>query len=359
MIGKGDQNGINRPITAASGHGIIGFLFMWTDTPKIDCRDSLGRRPRYLRIAVTGRCNLRCIYCAPEADHPGRPEVTALTDDEILRLTGLMARIGVRKVRFTGGEPLLRPGLPALMRAVRNVDGIREICLSTNAYLLERNFESLIEAGLETVNVSLDTMSDDRFFQITRSYGVSRVREAIDLAIAHPAIKRVKLNMVVMRGINDDEIPAFVELCAIPKVDVRFIEFMPTAEVDYSRAMLVPEHEIRIRIGRPLRPVLNDDPTAPAKLWQVEGFSGRVGFISTMTHKFCANCTRIRVTADGRIANCLFSETLLDLKALLRAGADDDAILDALVAYWKTKAPAHRLDDPSFLGRPTMIAVGG
>lgn len=332
---------------------------MWTDTPEIDCRDGLGRRPRYLRIAVTGRCNLRCIYCAPEADEPDRPEAAAMTDEEIIRLVGLLARIGVRKVRFTGGEPLLRAGLPSLMKSINAIDGIHEICLSTNAYLLERDLSALIDAGLSTVNISLDTMREDRFIQITRAPGVDRVRRAIEAAIAHPAIRRVKINTVVMRGINDDEIVDFVKLCSEPKVDVRFIEFMPTAEVEYSANLMVSEGEIRLRIARALEPVHNDDPTAPAKLWQIDGLPGRVGFISTMTHKFCSNCTRLRITADGRIANCLFSETLLDLKSLMRSGSSDGEILDAVIAYWKTKAPGHRLDDPTFLGRPTMIAVGG
>lgn len=332
---------------------------MRTDTSEIDCQDALGRRPRYLRIAVTGRCNLRCIYCAPEADHPGRPEATTLTDDEIMRLVGLLVRIGVRKVRFTGGEPLLRNGLPSLMKAIHATRGVEEICLSTNAYLLEQQFDALVDAGLTTVNISLDTMREDRFIQITRRAGVNRVRQAIAASVAHPAIKRVKINTVVMRGINDDEISTFVEMCANPKIDVRLIEFMPTSEVEYSESLLVPEDEMRSRIGKHLEPILKDDPTAPAKLWRVDGLPGRVGFISTMTHKFCANCTRLRITADGRIANCLFSETLLDLKLLMRSGGSDDQILDALVAYWRTKAPAHRLDDPSFLGRPTMIAVGG
>ncbi len=332
---------------------------MWNDTPEIDCRDGLGRRPRYLRIAVTGRCNLRCIYCAPEADEPDRPDAMAMTDNEIIRLVGMLARIGVRKVRFTGGEPLLRTGLPSLMKSIHGISGIEEICLSTNAYLLERDLSALIDAGLSTVNISLDTMREDRFLQITRSTGVERVRRAVDAAIAHPSIKRVKINTVVMRGINDDEISAFVNMCSESKVDIRFIEFMPTAEVEYSENLMVPEDEIRLRVGRPLEPVRNDDPTAPAKLWRVAGLPGRVGFISTMTHKFCANCTRLRITADGRIANCLFSETLLDLKSLMRSGANDAEILSAVVAYWQTKAPAHRLDDPTFLGRPTMIAVGG
>ena len=282
-----------------------------------------------------------------------------MTDAEIKRLVGLLVRIGVRKVRFTGGEPLLRNGLPSLMKSIHSIDGIEEICLSTNAYLLERDLSVLIDAGLSTVNISLDTMREDRFLQITRSAGVDRVRRAIDAAISHPAIRRVKINTVIMRGINDDEIGDFVEMCTEPKVDIRFIEFMPTAEVEYSENLMVPEDEIRLRIGRSLAPVHNEDPTAPAKLWSIDGLKGRVGFISTMTHKFCANCTRLRITADGRIANCLFSETLLDLKSLMRTGASDGEILNAVVAYWQTKAPAHRLEDPTFLGRPTMIAVGG
>ncbi|MBI3871779.1 MAG: GTP 3',8-cyclase MoaA [candidate division Zixibacteria bacterium] len=325
----------------------------------VECRDQFGRAPRYLRISVTGRCNFRCLYCAPESDEPGRPKADALTDGEILRLVGLFVRAGVRKVRFTGGEPLLRHGLPALMKSVQALEGIQEICISTNAYLLEEHLDALVDAGLATVNISCDTMREDRFERITRRQGAARVQSAIAAALAHPQIQRVKINMVVMRGINDDEIPAFAGLCDNPKIDVRFIEFMPTAEVAYLRDMLVPEDEVRARIGTPLVPVALADPSAPARLWSIPGLSGRIGFISTMTHKFCARCDRIRVTADGRIANCLFAESLLDLKALLRSGAADAEILAAVVAYWSGKAAGHRLDDPDFLGRPTMIAVGG
>ncbi|MBI5869087.1 MAG: GTP 3',8-cyclase MoaA [candidate division Zixibacteria bacterium] len=325
----------------------------------IDCADGFGRRPRYLRLSMTGQCNFRCLYCAPEAATRHTPAPSALTDEEILRVVGVLTRLGVRKVRFTGGEPLLRPGLPQLMKAVRQIEGIEEIAISTNAYLLEQNLEYLIGAGLTSVNISCDTLQESRFVQITHRRGLDRVQGAIAASLAHPEIKRVKINVVVMRGINDDEIPAFVEICANPKVDVRFIEFMPTADVIYSRNLLVPEVEIRARITRTLVPTPADDPTAPARLWAVDGLPGRVGFISTMTHKFCSLCDRIRVTADGRVARCLFAETLLDLRSLLRTGADDEAILQALTRYWLGKPAGHRLDEPDFLGRPAMIAVGG
>jgi cyclic pyranopterin phosphate synthase len=185
------------------------------------------------------------------------------------------------------------------------------------------------------------------------------VRSAINASLVHSGITRVKINMVVMRGINDDEVPAFVELCANPKIDVRFIEFMPTTDVVYSRDLLVPEMEIRARIERPLVPVPVTDPSAPARMWMVADLPGRVGFISTMTHKFCSFCDRIRVTADGRVARCLFADTLLDLRSLIRTGGDDTAILREFSSYWSGKPARHRLDDPDFLGRPTMIAVGG
>jgi len=325
----------------------------------VDCVDRFGRRPRYLRISVTARCNFRCLYCAPENDEPGRISPNALSDDEIVRLVAILAPLGVRKVRFTGGEPLLRPGLAMLMARIGHMPGIRTIALSTNAYLLEENLDALIAAGLDTVNISCDTLREERFVRITRRHGLDRVRAAIDACLEHPRIRRVKINTVVMRGINDDEIDDLAGLCFHPKVDVRFIEFMPTAEVAYSRDMLVPERELRDHFGPRLRPIDNGDSAAPAKLWTLPDRPGRIGFISTMTHKFCADCTRIRITADGRVANCLFSETLLDLRAMLRGGADNDEIRDSLAGYWRTKAPAHRLEDPSFLGRPTMIAVGG
>lgn len=270
-----------------------------------------------------------------------------------------MTQIGVRKVRFTGGEPLLRRGLPALMKQVARLPGVNEIALSTNAYLLGNQLEDLVDAGLKSVNISCDTLREDRFVQITRRRGVERVLGAVRDTLAHPGIERVKINMVAMRGINDDEIPDFVQLCSNPKIDVRFIEFMPTADVEYSRDLLFSEREIRARIARPLEKIPDADPSAPATLWGVPGLPGRIGFISTMTHKFCALCDRIRVTADGRVARCLFAETLLDLRGMLRLGFSDGEILSALIAYWSGKPAAHRLDDPAFHGRPTMIAVGG
>ena len=324
-----------------------------------ECVDAFGRRPRYLRISVTGRCNLRCLYCAPEEENTGGPAPDGLPDEEVLRVVRVLVTVGVRKVRFTGGEPLLRPGLPALMKAVRAMDGVEEIALTTNAFLLTRYLDELVGAGLETINISCDTLREDRFFQITRRRGAWRVQEAIAAALAHTGIRRVKINMVVMRGINDDEIPAFVAMCADPRIDVRFIEFMPTADIAYAREMMMSEAEIRERIGSQLTPLAGEDPAAPATLWSHPDFPGRIGFISTMTHKFCSLCDRIRVTADGRVARCLFAEQLLDLKAVIRSGASDREMREALVDYWSGKPAGHRLDDPDFHGRPTMIAVGG
>lgn len=324
-----------------------------------DCVDELGRRPRYLRLSVTGHCNLRCLYCMPESEELIGRSPDGLTDEELLRLARIFVSLGVCKVRFTGGEPLLRAGLPALMKSVRNLNGVKEIALTTNAFLLTRYLNELVDGGLKTVNISCDTLQEDRFFQITGRRGVARVRSAIEEALAHPGLRRVKINVVVMRGINDEEIPDFVALCVNPKIDVRFIEFMPVADIAYSHDMMVPEAEIRERIGRKLEPVADPNPSAPATLWSLRDMPGRIGFISTMTHKFCSLCDRIRVTADGRIARCLFAERLLDLKALLRSDAPDGRIRSALVEYWSGKPPGHRLDDPDFHGRPTMIAVGG
>ena len=324
-----------------------------------DCVDAFGRGPRYLRLSVTGRCNLRCLYCAPEEANPENPIPDGMSDPEMLRLVRVFVTLGVRKVRFTGGEPLLRAGLPALMKSVRAMPGVEEIGLTTNAFLLARYLDELADAGLTTINISCDTLREDRFFQITRRRGIDRVRSAIAAALAHSAIRRVKINMVVMRGINSDEIGDFAAMCAHPKIDVRFIEFMPTADVVYSQEMMMSEADIRQRIGAQLEPVTGGDPSAPATLWSHPDWPGRIGFISTMTHKFCSLCDRIRVTADGRVARCLFAEELLDLKALIRSGASDRQIRDALAAYWSGRPAGHRLDDPDFHGRPTMIAVGG
>ncbi len=348
----------NEPTTVRRSAGSARLIPLPV-VPEDDCVDAFGRRPRYLRLSVTGRCNLRCLYCAPEDDDPGTLSPEGISDADMLRLVSVFVTLGVRKVRFTGGEPLLRPGLPGLMKSVRALHGVEEIALSTNAFLLTRYLDELIDAGLQTVNISCDTLKEDRFYQITRRRGIERVRNAIAEALAHPAIRRVKINMVVMRGINSDEIGDFVALCAHPKIDVRFIEFMPTADVAYAREMMMSEAEIRQRIGADLEPVLDGDPSAPASLWSHPDWPGRIGFISTMTHKFCSLCDRVRVTADGRVARCLFAEQLLDLKGLIRSGTSDRQIRDAVIAYWSGKPAGHRLDDPDFHGRPTMIAVGG
>jgi cyclic pyranopterin phosphate synthase len=225
---------------------MVGFFCLGMTMPTvIKCIDQFGRVPRYLRISVTGRCNLRCLYCAPESDASDAPDAAGLDDDEIVRLAGLFARLGVNKVRFTGGEPLLRAGLADIMARVGRVDGIEEIALSTNAYLLESYLPDLVAAGMRTVNISCDTLRKDRFFQITRRRGLGRVLRAIDAACTDPQIAHVKLNVVVMRGINDDELPDFLAYCDHPKIHVRFIEFMPTADVAYSRNLMVSEAEMR------------------------------------------------------------------------------------------------------------------
>jgi cyclic pyranopterin phosphate synthase len=325
----------------------------------IDCVDRFGRRPHYLRISITGRCNLRCRYCAPEYDLPYRANTKDLSDSEILRLIGLFARLGARKVRFTGGEPLLRQGLPNLLRGAKAIDGIDQVALTTNGWFLESQLDALVDAGLESVNISCDTLDPETFRQITGRRGLGRVRSAIDRALAHPRIGRVKLNVVVMRGINDDEVGDFLSFCTDPKIHVRFIEFMPTADIEYSRDLVVTEAEIRERLGVALKPIDSGDPSAPATLWALPDHPGRIGFISTMSHKFCDTCSRIRVTADGQLANCLFSDSLLDLKELLRKETTDDEIIRSVTAYWRGKSVAHALDEPSFNARPAMITVGG
>ncbi|MGH8164872.1 MAG: GTP 3',8-cyclase MoaA, partial [Rhodanobacteraceae bacterium] len=292
--------------------------------------DQFKRQITYLRVSVTDKCNLRCIYCMPESGLPWLPKAEILTYEEIVALVRIAASVGVRSIRLTGGEPLVRRDLHRLVREIAAIDGIDDIALSTNALLLAEQVESLARAGLTRVNVSLDTLRSDRFEAIARRPGLERTLAGIDAAIAH-GLAPLKLNCVVMRGQNDDEIADFAALTRTRPIYVRFIEVMPVEEnAALQRDAYVSADEIleRIRAIGEIAPSLGPGGNGPARYFAFDGAPGAVGVISPLSHDYCERCNRVRLTADGKLRLCLFGDYEIDLRTPLRAGADPEELVE-------------------------------
>lgn len=328
-----------------------------------ESRDPSGRTINYLRLSVTDRCNLRCGYCVP----PGGVEWAArhhhLTDDEILRVVGVAARRGLSKIRVTGGEPLVRPGIVELVARLARVPGVTDLAMTTNGLLLARHAEALRRAGLHRVNVSLDTMDRDRFLRITGRDALRDVLAGIEAA-ERAGLAPVKLNMVVQRGVNDDECVAMARLTLDRPFHVRFIEYMPVAEFESWRARHMSNSEVQALIDRelgPLRPVARGGHDGPAVVYRVDGAAGRLGFISAISdEQFCGRCNRVRLTADGQLRSCLFSSGELDLRGALRSGCGDDALHELFERALAAKPFAHDLAEaPQAQMLVTMIGIGG
>ena len=329
--------------------------------------DQLGRRIDNLRISVTDRCNFRCLYCMPEEGMEWIPKEEVLSFVEIEKVVRILAPLGIRKLRLTGGEPLLRRVLPELVTMLRNVEGIKDIALTTNAVLLSEQAEALRKSGLDRVNISLDSLLKERFEQITRRDALERVLLGIEQA-ARIFPGPLKINAVLMRGLNDAETPAFAELARKHGHTIRFIEYMPLdADESWSRSSLVTGAEIRERIDRHLDngARLIEDPArdqrAPAADYIFsDGAPGKIGFINSVSEPFCENCNRIRITAEGKLRTCLFSQDETDLAALLRSGASDEDIEVAVRAAVHDKEPGHRINEPDFVrANRSMSQIGG
>ena len=326
--------------------------------------DSFGRIATDLRVSVTDRCNLRCSYCMPAEGLDWLPSPALLTDDELARLIAIaVQRLGITEVRFTGGEPLLRRGLPGLVAAAAALCPRPEISLTTNGIGLARLAGPLRDAGLDRINVSLDTLSPQTFATLARRDRLPDVLAGLAAAAA-AGLAPVKVNAVLMRGVNDQEAAPLLRFCLDRGYQLRFIEQMPLdAQHGWRRADMVTADEILAALSAEfsLRP---DDPagrgSAPAETFLVDGGPARVGVIGSVTRPFCGTCDRVRLTADGQIRNCLFARDESDLRTPLRAGADDDQ----LAAIWRravaAKLPGHGINDPGFLqpARP-MSAIGG
>ena len=331
------------------------------DTPALI--DSFGRVATDLRISLTDRCNLRCAYCMPPEGLDWMPGSQLLSDRELLRLIAVaVVRLGVRELRFTGGEPLLRRGLVDIIAACARLEPRPDISLTTNGIGLDRRAAALARAGLDRVNVSLDTLSPGRFRAITHRDRLPDVLAGLEAAAA-AGLAPVKVNSVLMQGINADEAPALLRFAARNGYELRFIEQMPLdAQHAWDRAGMVTAEEILASLRAEFR--LDPDPgergAAPAQTWLVDGGPRRVGVIGSVTRPFCGQCDRTRLTADGQVRSCLFAATETDLRALLRGGADDEEIACAWRAAMWGKAAGHGINDPDFLQPPRpMSAIGG
>ncbi|WP_406204911.1 GTP 3',8-cyclase MoaA [Kitasatospora sp. NBC_01560] len=326
--------------------------------------DTFGRRAVDLRVSLTDRCNLRCTYCMPEEGLQWLAKPDLLTDEEIVRLVTVAVRdLGVREVRFTGGEPLLRPGLVGIVAACAGLDPRPELSLTSNGIGLARTAEALRAAGLDRVNVSLDTLDPDTFHTLTRRHRHQDVLSGLAAAEAAGLVP-VKLNAVLMRGVNDHEAPELLAWCLERGYELRFIEQMPLdAQHGWDRSRMITAEEILDRLAA--RFTLTPEPSArrgaaPAERWLVDGGPGRVGVIASVTRPFCRACDRTRLTADGQVRNCLFATGETDLRSALRSGGSDAEIGELWrVAMWGKKAGAG-IDNPEFHqpDRP-MSAIGG
>ncbi|MCB8956876.1 MAG: GTP 3',8-cyclase MoaA [Nocardioides sp.] len=325
--------------------------------------DRYGRVATDLRVSLTDRCNLRCSYCMPAEGLDWLPGESVLTDDEVVRLVRIgVERLGVREVRFTGGEPLVRRGLVDIVRRSKEVDPTVELSLTTNALGLARTAHALAAAGLDRVNVSLDSIRRESFREITRRDRLADVLGGL-AAAQEAGLGPVKVNAVLMRGVNDDQAPELLAWAITEGYHLRFIEQMPLdAQHGWSREGMVTADEILARLEAEftLAPAAEPRGSAPAELFLVDGGPATVGVIASVTRPFCGDCDRVRLTADGQVRNCLFAREESDLRAALRAGASDEEIADRWVVAMRGKRAGHGIDDPSFLqpDRP-MSAIGG
>jgi cyclic pyranopterin phosphate synthase len=307
--------------------------------------DALGRALRDLRISVTDRCNFRCVYCMPKeafgADHEFLPHAELLTFEEIVRMARIFARLGTRKIRLTGGEPLLRRGIEQLVAMLRQAVPDVDLTLTTNGSALKARAKSLAEAGLDRITVSLDSLDDATFRAMNDvDFPVDRVLEGIEAAAA-AGLGPIKVNMVVKRGVNDHQVVGMARHFRGTGMIVRFIEFMDVGSTNGWRMDdVIPSAEIvrRIAAHHPLEPVEAHYRGEVAERWRYVDGAGEIGVISSVTQAFCASCTRARLSTDGQVYTCLFAQRGYDLKAMLRGGASDDAIAQAIAAIWGARA---------------------
>ena len=337
-------------MSSGSGH---------SDAPLADAH---GRILTDLRVSVTDRCNFRCRYCMPAEGMEWLDRSDILSFEEIERLVRAFARLGVTDVRLTGGEPLARREFPRLVSMLRRIDGIADLSVTTNGYLLERDAAALVDAGIDRVNVSVDSLARDRFHEITRRDALPQVLRGLEAIAAYERVHPIKVNAVAIRDFTEDEVYRFAELARSTDYQVRFIEFMP---LDGDRAWepdaVLTGAEVRelIETRFPLE-ALPREPHATARVYRFADGQGEIGFINPVSEPFCADCNRLRLTADGKLRTCLFSIRETDLREPMRAGASDHELTAILRdAAWR-KELKHHVNEPGFVAPPrTMSAIGG
>ena len=324
-------------------------------------RDAYGRPITYLRISLTDRCNLRCVYCMPAHGMKFAPREELLTDEELLRIVRAAAQVGFSRLRLTGGEPTVRPNLVELVRAMAQIPGVEDISMTTNGLLLERLAHDLAAAGLKRINVSLDTLDPQRYRIITRGGRIEKVWAGI-AAAKDAGLSPIKLNAVVVRGFNDDEVPALAGLTLERPWQVRFIEVMPLEGVaEVHDTGLVTSAETRARIEAVYGPLeqLDAPLSDPARVYRIPGAKGTIGFISPVSEPFCAFCNRIRLTADGKLRLCLLRADEVDIRELVRSGASDEALMERIrAAVWR-KPWGHGLREGDRRTGRGMSQIGG
>ena len=324
--------------------------------------DGHGRGIHDVRVSVTDRCNFRCQYCMPADGLPWLDREAVLSFEEVERLVRILSEMGVRDVRLTGGEPLVRRDFPRLAAMIAELALVEDLALTTNGFLLERDAEALVAAGINRFNVSIDSLQRDRFFEMTRRDALPRVLSGLEALAAFPEAHPIKVNAVAMRGFTEHEVLPFARFARENPYEVRFIEFMPLdADHAWTPDSVLTGEEIRAAIHAvfPLEPEPRE-PSATARVYRFADGKGRIGFIDPVSEPFCGDCDRIRITAEGRLRTCLFSLNETDLRAPLRSGAGDDEIEQIVRdAVWR-KELKHHVNDPGFIQPArSMSAIGG
>jgi len=323
--------------------------------------DKFGRQITDLRISITDRCNFRCVYCRSADPENYRDHSELLTWPELRRLARIFVGLGIRKVRITGGEPLVREGVEEFIAHLKTL-GVADLSITTNGHLLAERCDRLIAAGLKRINISLDSLDAAKFERITRTRSFDKVMEGIE-TVQRSQLAPAKVNAVLVRGINDDEIEAFAEFARERSVIMRFIEFMPLdADRHWSRDLMVPAAEVQQRIHArwPIEQIPHEKSETARKFRFVDGAPGEIGLIAPVTQAFCGHCSRIRLTADGRMRTCLFSKEDHNLLELLRDSATDGQIEEWVKAIVMEKEEGHRINEPGFVPPSrTMVYIGG
>ncbi|GME90500.1 hypothetical protein B5S28_g2739 [[Candida] boidinii] len=324
--------------------------------------DNFNRKHDYLRISITERCNLRCVYCMPEEGIELSPNEKLLTTDEIIKIAKIFIKQGVRKIRLTGGEPTVRKDIVTLVKRLNELEGLEEICITSNGIALHRKLPELIKNGLTSLNLSLDTLVDGKFILITRRNGLSAVLKSLNKAL-ELNIPKLKINIVIMKGFNEDEIINFVELSKSNKIEVRFIEYMPFDGNKWSNNKMITYQDIlsNIKVKYPNIERLSHKHGDTAKVYKIPGFEGKIGFITSMTDNFCSTCTRLRITNDGNLKVCLFGNEELNLRDLIRdENITESELLNQIEKAVKNKKEKHAgIDELSKLPNRPMILIGG